>query len=439
MLLSLAGCLGSCGNQIAEPETGAGNADFSRYMAVGNSITSGYTSSGMTKATQDNSLGNLLAKQFALVGGGNFKQPTITEKGAGVLQLQSIGLVPPCDVDLKPVIVRSEVDPNWTINVAASGPFNNIAVPGMSIKSTATAASNIVPGNAFFTRMVSNPSTSYKDLVSETATAINPSFFTLWLGNNDVLTTAGTGGGYVPNYFTSATVGVPCQDLPLPLLAPPSDDDFRQKFKDLLDIVTANGAKGAVATIPDILALPLFNTVKNTVTNTNSCSETLPIYITVSNTVRVATDDDHILLPTGNFIGRLDTFTINGSTLLIPHGLNEANPLCNSEVLDKDEKLAIRTKTETFNAIIKQEAAAKSIAVVDMYTFLNSIKDGAVYDGVAVSSDFISGGAFSLDGVHPTDRGYAIVANEFIRTINQFYDAKIPLVDVTQFKGVVIP
>jgi len=44
-----------------------------------------------------------------------------------------------------------------------------------------------------------------------------------------------------------------------------------------------------------------------------------------------------------------------------------------------------------------------------------------------------------LDGVHPTDRGYAIVANEFIKTINQKYGSSLPLVDVTVYKGIVFP
>ena len=111
----------------------------------------------------------------------------------------------------------------------------------------------------------------------------------------------------------------------------------------------------------------------------------------------------------------------------------------NAEVLDSKEAAFIRGKVTLFNNIIKEEALARTIPVADMYTFLNNIKDGAVYDGVAVSSAFISGGAFSLDGIHPTDRGYAIVANEFIRTINEAYGASVPLVDVTKFKGVTFP
>ena len=34
-----------------------------------------------------------------------------------------------------------------------------------------------------------------------------------------------------------------------------------------------------------------------------------------------------------------------------------------------------------------------------------------------VNGDYLTGGAFSLDGIHLTPRGYAIVANGFIETI----------------------
>lgn len=436
----------SCSNDIAAPETSAGSADFSKYVAVGNSITSGYTSSGMTAASQENSLANLLAKQFKEVGGGDFKQPTMTEKGSGVLELQGLNLVAPCNVDTKPVIARSEVDANWATDISANGPFNNLAVPGMSVKSSDQVGyalpSLFQPaGNGFMLRMLSNDNFSYKEMVTEQVSAISPTFFTYWLGNNDVLTYAATGGGYLPNFSTNSDGNFPSEegDYSTSLLAPPSDDDFRNKYAAILDILTANGAKGVVATLPDITALPYFTTVGNQVTNPNSCTDKLDVWITARSgsetTIRKATSNDLILLPAGSTIGRPDNFGGN----IIPHGLSEYNPLRSAEVIDQQEIAFIKGKLDLYNNIIKQEAANRNVPVVDMYTFLNSLKDGGVYDGVAVSSAFISGGAFSLDGIHPSDRGYAIVANEFINTINSAYGAKIPKIDITKFKGVTFP
>jgi len=55
---------------------------------------------------------------------------------------------------------------------------------------------------------------------------------------------------------------------------------------------------------------------------------------------------------------------------------------------------------------------------------------------VPVNAAFITGGVFSLDGVHLTPRGNAIAADEFIKAINDKYGSKIPLLDVSTFKGV---
>jgi hypothetical protein len=41
-----------------------------------------------------------------------------------------------------------------------------------------------------------------------------------------------------------------------------------------------------------------------------------------------------------------------------------------------------------------------------------------------------------LDGIHPTDLGSALLANETIRTINKAYGAAIPLVDLRLAAGV---
>ena len=52
---------------------------------------------------------------------------------------------------------------------------------------------------------------------------------------------------------------------------------------------------------------------------------------------------------------------------------------------------------------------------------------------------FITGGAFSLDGVHPNGRGYALIANEFIKAINAKFGSTIPYVDVTAHPGIIFP
>ena len=69
---------------------------------------------------------------------------------------------------------------------------------------------------------------------------------------------------------------------------------------------------------------------------------------------------------------------------------------------------------------------------------LNS-KSGISWDGVRYTATFVTGGTFSLDGVHLTGRGYALIANEFLRVINQKYKSTLPMVNVNSYQGVTFP
>ena len=64
---------------------------------------------------------------------------------------------------------------------------------------------------------------------------------------------------------------------------------------------------------------------------------------------------------------------------------------------------------------------------------------GIQFDGVKYNASFIRGGSFSLDGVHLTGRGYAIIANEFIKSINSTYGSTLPQVNVNNYSGVTFP
>ena len=74
--------------------------------------------------------------------------------------------------------------------------------------------------------------------------------------------------------------------------------------------------------------------------------------------------------------------------------------------------------------------------MVDVNALLTTLAtNGLDYNGIHFTSAYVEGGFFSLDGVHPTSQGYAIAANEFIKTINTKFGASIPLVDVSTVPG----
>jgi hypothetical protein len=92
-----------------------------------------------------------------------------------------------------------------------------------------------------------------------------------------------------------------------------------------------------------------------------------------------------------------------------------------------------------YNAKLRAVATAKGLAFVDVNQFMAQVKKGIVYNGIAINTSFVSGGAFSLDGVHLTPRGNAMLANEFIKSINATYGSTIPQVDATKYNGVTFP
>lgn len=67
------------------PALTGGSVDFSTYVSLGNSLTSGFTDNALFVEAQQNSFPNTLAQQFALVGGGSFTQPLMNDNIGGFL------------------------------------------------------------------------------------------------------------------------------------------------------------------------------------------------------------------------------------------------------------------------------------------------------------------------------------------------------------------
>jgi len=107
-----------------------------------------------------------------------------------------------------------------------------------------------------------------------------------------------------------------------------------------------------------------------------------------------------------------------------------AGPLPSSVILNAAQIGQIQTAVSSYNAIIAAEAKSHGAALVDIHQILNLIQArGVVANGQRLTTDFL-GGIFSLDGVHPTNTGYAIVANAFIEMLDRTFAAHIPPLSV---------
>jgi hypothetical protein len=200
--------------------------------------------------------------------------------------------------------------------------------------------------------------------------------------------------------------------------------------------LSKNGSvKGVVANIPNVTTIPSFTTVTVAAVAaafkaTNPASP--GVFIQTGGTptapvVRLATNSD------------LLTLTAQGEVAK-GVGSTPTNYLPNQFVLDATEAAAVVTRTNQINTIIAKTARQNKVVLADMNAFFTSVaQQGVVTNGVPNTVTFASGNIFSLDGVHPTPRGYALVANEFIRVINSSYGASIPGVDPTAYRGVQFP
>jgi hypothetical protein len=355
--------------------------------------------------------------------------------------------------------------------------------------------------NPYFARFASSASAT----VIGDAVAQGPTFFTLWVGSNDVLGYAlagGDGTDQTGNLDPSTYGGSDITD----------PNVFGSVYNGLLQALTANGAKGAVANIPDVTKLPFFTTVpfapldptnpdfgpqipalnqnfgqlnqvfaflgvpeRAIVFSTNAASAVvikdesltdISAQITAAlinfgvdagtatvtgllyGQARQATANDLIVFTSQTIIGELneDAFAMLQG-LGVPAaqaGLLSVNgityPLEDEWVLTPEEQLTVQTAATAYNQTIGALATQYGLALADIEGFYNSVFDEGIplEDGSMVTADYATGGGFSLDGVHPSPRGSALLANQFILAINSKFGSNLPGVNPLDYTGLYI-
>jgi hypothetical protein len=108
-------------------------------------------------------------------------------------------------------------------------------------------------------------------------------------------------------------------------------------------------------------------------------------------------------------------------------------PLDDSEVLSANEANVITSTIDGYNSAIRTEAGLAGAAVVDQHALLQTAATvGVSYQGTLYNADFVTGGLFSLDGVHPTDLAHGFLANTMIDAVNATYGSHIPPVNLSE-------
>ncbi|MFD2596753.1 SGNH/GDSL hydrolase family protein [Sphingobacterium griseoflavum] len=409
----------SCKPEIDSFEAQAGEADFTKYVAIGNSLTAGFADGGLYLEGQEVAYPNLIAEQLKQVGGGEFRSPFFSQEqrnGSGYLQLTAL-------VDGQPQTT------NVTTNLAYraenrlakfTGEIENLGVPGMRLDLAFAPPFGSL--NMYFERLLTDTEVNQRTYFDFVSTK-NHTFFSFWLGNNDVLGYAMNGAFENPQDPTTTLTSI---------------NTFSARYTTFIDKLTENNRKGVVATIPTVTSIPFFNTVTTARLEAGVSASTggqfTKIYIQTAAGPRQATSEDLFTL-------RFPTDTLGKTSNGIPgYGLIPQNPLADRFVLDKDEVSEIAARVTAFNDIIKTTANNKNLALADAQAYLNRVKSpGILYNGIGVNASFITGNAFSLDGIHLTPMGNALIANLFIDAINSKYKSRIPKVDATKYRGVKFP
>jgi len=418
----------SCKPSINTPTPSSGTADFSKYIAVGNSLTAGFADGGLYLEGQKVAFPNLLAEQMKGAGGGAFTSPFFDEahlNGSGYLKLTGINNGSPVLEEVNDKLAYRNQAGNL---IKYTEPIQNLGVPGMRLDLAFIAPFGAL--NNYFERLLLDAEVGSKSYFNY---AINHdhTFFTFWLGNNDVLGFA-TAGGVVTGPTSQLT----------------DKSTFASLYTAFINELTAKGQNGVIATIPDVTAIPFFTTVTidallagAKAAAPDMASQINAIFIQDKTAtvpgfpagVRQATNEDLVVL---NFpTEKLGQPNPEG----VFYGLHPANPMEDQYILDKAEVARVKDYVSSYNETIRNIGEEKGLALADVYSYLNQVKSSIIVNGAEINSTFITGGAFSLDGIHLTPKGNALIANLFIREINKTFNAKLSNIDVNKYRGVKFP
>lgn len=386
--------------------------DFSRYVALGDSLTAGIASASYMDYYQQRAYPQLLATQ---ANGSFLEGPFVAPPGlTPILELNS--LIP---LSLGPTQMPPPADPfDYLYNLTLEEPYQNLGISGADTNDLLTKtgnALNLAAGNFdnapydMTLRIPQLPDPATGELIDFTAmvAAISqqPTFLTVWIGSNDVL-------GAV--LAATAIDGITMTPV----------DEFTTAYATLIG--------GLAQSLPntDIVVLNIFgNATWIPFTTTVPISADVPGIGTVS-----FMGQDGPLMP-GDYL------TLSASSLLaLGYGLPipESPPLPENldlatgapgVILRADEIATINERIATLNGIITATAAQfPNVHLFDINPLFAELVAGdlQVFGGIELTAEFLTGGVFSYDGFHPQNVGQAIVGGALIDFINDEFGADIP-------------
>ncbi len=506
LALGLVACEPEFDNPIEDAGTySSGEADFSNYVALGNSLTAGFADGALYITGQENSFPNILSQQFSKAGGGDFTQPLMSDNVGGFAEDTNTfppRLVLAFDAEGNPGPERfTGASPSTSISANLGASFNNMGIPGARVYHLDFAGYATL--NPYYGRFAQSPTAT----VVDEAVAQNPTFFSLWIGNNDILGYATSGGIGEDHNETEnldpSTYSVEGYDIT-------NNNVFAGAYSGLVAKLAANNTEGVLLNLPDVSSLPFFTTVPFAPLSpldpsfgpqiptlnatyaglngafaflgvpersiqfsttgaspvvikdeslTDISAQLVPvltpslgaaqaaIFAAQYGQARQATAEDLLVLTSSSIIGQLNE---NRIAELVGFGLTPEQagqlavngvtfPLEDQYVLTPAEQASVEAARTAYNATIEGLATENGLAFYDVASDLAQAANGGIpFSGGVISSDFVTGGGFSLDGVHPTPRAHALVTNGILDAIEAAYGGNLTRVNPADYGTITV-
>lgn len=438
LILSAIFFINSCTPEFDHIEVSSGSADFSKSIAIGDGYLSGYQDGGLGKDGQQRSIAAIIFRSLTQAGSNQFNQALMPDNiGLGISskpweyvyvsrtqmgdRIDCKGVVSLGPVKIIPDSLYNSASYLSPISVSNLNDFSFPLASTSSLLSTSFHSQNV-----FYNRVSSQFGNSS---VLNAALSIQPTFFVSWLGMEDIYDFAKKGCKYGS------------------LISPAA---FSARLDSILGPLTANGAKGVLATIPNIDIFPFFTTIPwNSANLTQQKADSATMQYDLAGMTHIVFHEGSngfVIEDAAAPFGYRQLIEGEHMTLQVPldsmkckfYGIF-ASVINDRYVLDTAELTYLRAIINDYNVVITQKAAQYNLALADMYSYFNKLETGVFSNGVLFTNEFVSGSFFSLDGYSPTQKGAALIANQFILAINTKYQSTLPTIYCDDCNGVIFP
>jgi phospholipase/lecithinase/hemolysin len=381
-------------------------ANLSRLVVVGDSLSAGVENFSLLDTQQIHGYASLIAQQAGVP----LTLPLVPYPGApNVLQLKSFG--PPPEVGPAQGTLLFPRD-NPLVE-----PFN-VSVPGVTLHQgltmTPTLDPKASPVQQWATIVLGFPNLLFGKALTEIQLAqqLHPTTVIEALGNNDALVPALTGDLSALTPVGSSTSA--CSS------ASPS---FTCDYNTVLSELSKTGATLIVTTIPDVTKVAFFMSVQTIAEQIGEPAEFVESRLDIG-------PNDYVRITAEPYLDQIFTGQLAALPTDCPSPLAALTPNPIPCVLSAEGASQLRSTIDSYNSVIKSAALKYNATVVDLNKLVNTIYTQG-YDAIGhhLTANFL-GGLYSLDGVHPTNTGYAVIANQFINTMNSQLHTNIPPVNV---------